>query len=157
MIGNIETIEIKFDENTTYQITKLLARDGYNLYLKCISILTPLVEPFLRLKMQGIQASSTEISGIELNLEKIAEMLKNNFSFDEALHLIKASQVRRNMKSISEHELNISSPFLIFELLAHILRINVIEELFLKNDLSQVGERLLGSAILQKISQSKPS
>ena len=153
MIGNIKTIEVKIDEDTTFQITSLFAKDSYGLYLKCASILSPLISGFL--KNKGGSESLSNLNN-EAIIEKSLSIITEKFPFEEVANLLKASNIKKNFKDFSDAEINVSSPILLIELFIHILKLNVVEELFnSKKDIGQIATRLFGSKIFQKSSETK--
>ena len=143
MIGNIETIELQIEENT-YQITKLYARDSHPLYLKCGSILGSIFSGDMKAGFTQEAMISASLSNLDQALNNLAE----KFSYDDVIKLFKQSSIKKNGKDVSDSSWNIESPLLIFELFAHILKLNVIEELKKKKeDLPQIIRRLTGLKI----------
>ena len=133
MIGNIETVEIKIDADT-FQVTKLYAKDSYNLYLKCASILAPILSDAFKQKKSN------------LPIEQMMNVITEKFGFNDVIALLKASNIKRNYKEIVDADWNMSSPLLIMELFAHVIKINVVSELLnSKKDLGQIVNRLFGS------------
>ena len=132
MIGNIETKEIKIDENN-FQLTKLYAKDSYGLYLKCLAVLAPVL-------------GNIKKTNFTIPIQTIVDIVIEKFSYDELISILKASNVTKNYKEISNSEWNMTSPILLFELFGHVLKLNVIQELTgSKKDLGQIVERLFGS------------
>ena len=133
MIGNIETVEIKIDVDA-FQLTKLYAKDSYNLYLKCASVLAPILSDSFKQKKSN------------LPIEQMMNIITEKFGFNDVIALLKASNIKRNYKEIVDADWNMSSPLLIMELFAHVIKINVVSELLnSKKDLGQIVNRLFGS------------
>lgn len=145
MIGNIATIDVKIDTDT-FQLTKLYAKDSYNLYLKCLNVLSPILDCFIKNKSKTKDGNKLNISEMEFNVEKIISIITEKFSFDDVISLLKSANIKRNYKDVNDSEWNVTSPLLIMELFVHVIKINVINELLnSKKDLGQIVERLFGS------------
>lgn len=145
MIGNIETIELQIEGNV-YQITKLYARDSYPLYLKCGAILASIFSGDMKNSFTKEAMMSASLS----NLDHALNTLYEKFSYEDILKLFKQSGIKKNGTDVIESSWNVESPLLIFELFAHILKLNVIDELNKKkDDLPQIISRLTGLKISQ--------
>ena len=146
MIGNIETVEIKIDADA-FQLTKLYAKDSYNLYLKCASILAPILSDTFKQKKASNEVVEKKVN---LPIEQILNIITDKFSFNDVILFLKASNIKRSYKEINDSEWNVTSPLLIIELFAHVIKINVVSELLnSKKDFGQIVERLFGSKTSQ--------
>lgn len=148
MIGNIETVNIQIDADT-FQLTKLYAKDGYDLYLRCLGVLAPILNAVFKNKNTTGDVVKKITSELNLHIEQMINAISEKFCFSEVIQLLKASNIKRNYKEINDSEWNVTSPILIMELFSHVIKINVASELA-KKDLGQIIGRLFGSKILQK-------
>ena len=128
MIGTIETVDVQINGDI-FQLTKLYARDSYALFMKCTSIVSPLINSLIK----NFRTSNTDIdklfSNLEIDAQQVINTICEKFSFDEVLRLLKASGVRKNYKEITDADWNVCSPFLIMELFAKVIEINIWKEL----------------------------
>jgi hypothetical protein len=130
MIGHIETKEIEI-EGVKYQMTKLYAKDSYELYLQCLTLLVPF---FTNKNKQELN---------NLNISELLHTITDRFGYGVVAQIIRRG-IRKNYQEITESELNVTSPLLIMELFAHIVKFNVLDEL-LKKDIGAIVNRLTGS------------
>ena len=132
-------------EAVKYQITKMFAKDSYDLYLQSISILAPI---FLNKKKEtGTGQNVEQGAGIHFDAETVTVLqnaITNKFSYEYITQIIKKG-IKKNYQEISDAELNVSNPLLLIELFIHILKHNVFDEL-LKKDFGAIMTRLTGSS-----------
>ena len=165
MIGNISTIDVKIDTDT-FQITKLYAKDSYDLYLRCLPLLAPVFSVSTKISKKTGTKSIQENFDIEkINsvdfagpMQQILGIITDKFAFDDVIRLLKASNIKQNYKEITDSDWNIASPLLIMELFAHVIKINVVGELLnSKKGIGPIATRLFGSKISLKNSEKKAS
>lgn len=139
-------IEIKVD-NDTFKIHKLETEDKYNLYMKCLACLSPLLN-----YLKKSDKNKIKIESIENNIDIVIEKIISKLDYKTVVNYVKKGSV--NNIAITDDKIKNMSPLLIIELFIHCIKHNCLDEL-IKKDLGGVIARILGSEISPAKFQNK--